>query len=308
MAGGATYVVLECRRDPATEGFDNVEDLQAGNGLIALGAVDRQEPQVGSIHAASGPCDGTVDMWTSQNVASTGEQTVIATQRTNGAPKSLRCPGQDRHDSRRRPCGHPAQREGYCVSGSLTPGATVVTFGLVSRVAAGAQTARPAGPGKLRWPWPGPRRRTPRCSPSSGSTWPGSARPHASPPGHVPGQHESPASSAPARPARAPSGWAHTWPRQPRPPGGPRHLPARAQYQRLRARRGVAKATKAVGPSILVATDHDLGADCLLAAVRGGRPGLRRGPLSQGRPRPPAGSIAGSPGGRLSRGSAMAAR
>jgi hypothetical protein len=101
MAGGATDVVLECRRDPGTEGFDNVEDLQAGNGLIALRAVDRQEPQVGSVHAASGPCDGTVDMWTSQNVASTGEQTVIATQRTNGAPKSLRCPGQDRHDSRR---------------------------------------------------------------------------------------------------------------------------------------------------------------------------------------------------------------
>jgi hypothetical protein len=68
MAGGATYVVLECRRDPATEGFDNMEDLQAGNGLIALGAVDRQEPQAASVHAASGPCDGTVDMWTSQTL------------------------------------------------------------------------------------------------------------------------------------------------------------------------------------------------------------------------------------------------
>jgi hypothetical protein len=80
MAGGATDVVLQCRRDPGAEGFDNVEDPQAGDRLVGSGAVDRQEPQVGGAHTASGPRGGTVDIWTSQNFASTGEQTVIATQ------------------------------------------------------------------------------------------------------------------------------------------------------------------------------------------------------------------------------------
>ncbi len=62
MAGGATDVVLECCRDSGAEGFDNVEDLQAGNGLGGLGAADRQEPEVGGVQAAGGPCGGTVDI------------------------------------------------------------------------------------------------------------------------------------------------------------------------------------------------------------------------------------------------------
>jgi hypothetical protein len=70
MARGAADVVLECGRDPGAEGFDDVEDLQAGDGLGGLGAADLREPEVSGVRAASGPCDGTVDSWTSQDFAS----------------------------------------------------------------------------------------------------------------------------------------------------------------------------------------------------------------------------------------------
>jgi hypothetical protein len=51
-----------------------------------LGAVDRREPEAGGIHAASGPCGGTVDSRTSQDFASAAGQTVTSTHKERTAP------------------------------------------------------------------------------------------------------------------------------------------------------------------------------------------------------------------------------
>jgi hypothetical protein len=168
MAGGATDVVLQCRRDPGAEGFDNVEDPQAGDRLVGSGAVDRQEPRSAAptrraVRAAARLTSGrlrTSPLLVSRrsllrNERTTSPRRYVVLVRTDTTPGAV--PATTLLSGR------------WGVSRSLAPGATVVPSGVRVEGGRGAQTARAGAPSR---PTPGSRHRSwsrLRCSRSSRS-------------------------------------------------------------------------------------------------------------------------------------------